>query len=204
MNKQTLLAATALIVMAAGAIAVFQASGRPDLRGTWSSGTCEISSISDDRSYFVKQTYTFTQATWKRVHEAYIDSACDIKFFTVEESGTYEIGDKPNRESEVNKINHKIDSIRVTANNANMAQALSQSKCAGVNWDVDVAQEIAHSMRDTNCLNIVHQYSQCDHFNEVVKREGDILLISKYKPSFCTSENESGTQEELVQLKKSQ
>lgn len=179
MNKQTLTAATVLIVIAVGAVALFRASGRPDIRGTWISQKCLEQ---DGKSpIYTKRGYKFTEATWTRTVEIYKDADCAEKDMTEERSGEYEFGDKMD-ESGSYGLHMQQTSIKITAHNITVASVLEQVECGGGSWDIDSPKEISNDP-DGHCLGWID--TKCEPYKDIVKKEGDALLIGETYPGAC-------------------
>lgn len=197
MNKPTLAAATVLIVIAVGAVTIFRAAGRPDLRGHWITEACErVPLLSSDGTapYYTKRDYLFTDATWRLTADAFRDAECTQKFVTVEAGGEYESGDK--------SVSMKLASYKLTPHSSEFASVLEQNNCGTEPWVAGKSQDI----QSTGCLRYYFPGTKCSTFHETAKREGDILFFgSRSLIDFCERSNfTENDPDHPDQLKKSQ
>src|SRR5688572_440910 len=140
---------TALLVLFVGMTIWRNTLHRPDIRGTWSSVTCEESTGGNDRKLGVKRSYEFTGGEWKAHVDYFADPRCSTPTFSFELKGSYELGDKSTEVEGATHGEFNIASIELTPHLPEVAQVFEQSKCGNTQWEVDVPKSVG----DTGCLS---------------------------------------------------
>ncbi|GEM_PF-2510432 len=170
---------------------------RPDIRGNWSSTSCEkLESPTGDKASRL-QRMQLTGGQWTLEQTYFSDIDCQNKAYSLQTVGIYELG---NKSPEVDGAVHGEfirKEIHLTAFSMDTAQVFEQYQCGNTKWETDVTTMI----NATGCTGITPSISSCPAEYNLVKRDEDTLYFGDRSESLC-EHNEWPNKLEVSGLKK--
>ncbi len=145
-----------------------------DLKGSWSSATCEVMANADGSKTYFKRHFDLTEADWKLRFEAYGDEGCSAKLFTARFEGPYELGKDSQAVPGATEGNFRFARHYMTAHAQPIAGWFQGAKCASGTWELDKEQETG----TTGCA-FLKPVSACQLDHDLVKVEGDKLYFGQ-------------------------
>ncbi|MDY7232237.1 hypothetical protein [Hyalangium rubrum] len=141
-----------------------------DLKGTWSSPTCEAAGGTN----FIQRHFTLTENTWTLNLDAFGDAQCQTKLFTARVQGPYTLEKDSAAVPGATEGNFGFGELYMTPHLPALAEAFQNAKCGTGTWKVGEEQRTT----ETGCL-FFQPTSACGTDHDLVKVDGEQLFFGQ-------------------------